>query len=213
MSLIPKSILLRFVLIGLFCLNYGLSNLYGQAFQGGLLAGINTSQITGDDLAGYNKLSLTFGAFVKTKLSDKSSLQMEIAYLGKGSHKNLNPKDSIPTLYLLRLRYIEVPLVFQYNLTSKLSLETGPSLGVFFGSREEDLYGDMSGMYSSREQFKRFELSYTVGGTWIINPKWHFNIRSANSIFPVRDHDQSTSYRLNKGQYSSCIMGRLMMNF
>jgi hypothetical protein len=212
-SQILKSLLFRFILIGSFCLNIGQVELNGQAFQGGILAGFNTSQITGDDLAGYNKLSLTFGTFVNTKLSDKSFLQLEIAYLGKGSHKNLNPKDSIPTLYLLRLRYIEVPLVFQYNVTSKLTLETGPSLGVFFGSREEDLYGDMSGMYSSREQFKRFELSYTVGGTWVINPKWHFNIRSANSIFPVRDHDQSTSNRLNKGQYSSCIMGRLMMNF
>lgn len=213
MSTLIKSQLFQVVLIGFFFLKFGLSNLYGQAFQGGLLAGINTSQITGDDLAGYNKLSLTFGAFVKTKLSEKAFLQMEIAYLGKGSHKNLNPKDSIPTLYLLRLRYIEVPLVFQYNLTSKLTLETGPSLGVFFGSREEDLYGDMSGMYSSREQFKPFDLSYTVGGTWIINSKWHLNIRSANSVFPVRDHDQSTSYRLNKGQYTSCIMGRIMMNF
>ncbi len=186
---------------------------WAQKFQGGLIGGINTSQITGDDLAGYNKLSLTFGAFVSTKLGEKSSLQFEITYLGKGSHKNLSPKDSVPTLYLLRLHYIEVPLIFKYKLKPKLEFETGPSLGVFFGSREEDLYGDMSGNYSSREQFKPFDLSFTIGGSWIINEKWSFNVRSANSIFPVRNHDQNTSYRLNKGQYTSSIMGRFLYNF
>ena len=184
-----------------------------KVFQGGLLFGINTSQITGDNLAGYNKLSPTLGAFVRMKLGEKSALQMEMAYLGKGAHKNLHPSDSIPTLYLLRLHYIEVPLVFQYDYNKKLNLEIGPSLGVFFGSREEDNYGDMSGMYSSREQFKPFDLSFTVGGTWRFNDKWSFNIRSANSIFPVRNHDQNTSYRLNKGQYTSCIMGRFFVNF
>ena len=184
-----------------------------KVFQGGLLFGINTSQITGDNLAGYNKLSPTLGAFVRMKLGEKSALQMEMAYLGKGAHKNLRPSDSIPTLYLLRLHYIEVPLVFQYNYNKKLNLEIGPSLGVYFGHREEDLDGDMSGIYSSREQFKPFDLSFTVGGTWKFNEKWSFNVRSANSIFPVRNHDQNTSFRLNKGQYTSCIMGRFLVNF
>jgi hypothetical protein len=184
-----------------------------KVFQGGLLFGINTSQITGDNLAGYNKLSPTLGAFVRMKLGEKSSLQMEMAYLGKGAHKNLRPSDSIPTLYLLRLHYIEVPFLFQYDYNKKLNLEIGPSLGVFFGSREEDLDGDMSGIYSSREQFKPFDISFTVGGTWKFNDKWSFNVRSANSMFPVRNHDQNTSFRLNKGQYTSCIMGRFLVNF
>ena len=184
-----------------------------KVFHGGLLFGINTSQITGDNLAGYNKLSPTLGAFVRMKLGEKYALQMEMAYLGKGAHKNLSPRDSIPTLYLLRLHYIEVPAVFQYDYNRKLNIEIGPSLGVFFGSREEDLDGDMSGIYSSREQFKPFDISFTVGGTWKFNEQWSFNVRSANSMFPVRNHDQNTSYRLNKGQYTSCIMGRFLVNF
>ena len=206
----------RIVFSCIFILSYpfgGFSQSTTKVFQGGLLFGINTSQITGDDLAGYNKLSPTLGAFVRMKLGEKTALQMEMAYLGKGSNKNLLPSDSIQTEYLLRLHYIEVPLVFQYDYNKKLNFEIGPSLGVFFGSREEDLDGDMSGIYSSREQFKPFDLSFTVGGTWKFNEKWSFNVRSANSMFPVRNHYQNTSYRLNKGQYTSCIMGRFFVNF
>jgi hypothetical protein len=184
-----------------------------SSFKGGLIVGINTSQITGDDLAGYNKLSPDFGVFVRRYFGDKFSMQMEMQYLGKGSHKNLNPKDSVPTLYLLRLHYIEVPLMAQYDYNTKLNIEVGPSLGVLFKSREEDLYGPLLGNNSSREQFRPLELSFNVGGTWKFNDKWSINIRSANSVFPVRNHDQKTSYRLNKGQYSSCIMGRILMNF
>ncbi len=202
----------RFNLLVLFFLVLHV-NLGAQTFLGGVLVGINTSQITGDDLGGYNKLSPTLGGFIRLKLDEKIALQLEIAYLGKGSHKNIRPKDSIPTLYLLRLHYIEVPLVFQYDYSDKLNFESGPSFGIFFGSREEDTFGDMSGIYSSREQFKPFDLSFTVGGTWKFNETWSFNIRSANSIFPVRNHDQKTSFRLNRGQYSSCIMGRFMINF
>jgi hypothetical protein len=184
-----------------------------KVFQGGFLFGMNTSQISGDNLSGFYKLSPTLGSFVCMKLGEKSSIQMELDYLGKGAHKNIKPKDSISTIYNLRLHYIELPLVFQYNYNSNLNLEVGPSLGVLFGSREEDNYGDMSGIYSSREQFKPFDLSITVGGTWKINEKWSFNIRFANSMFPVRNHDQNTSFRLNKGQYTSCIMGRFFVNF
>ena len=206
-------IVLFFVLAFLLPISGFSQNAPTKIFQGGFLFGMNTSQISGDNLCGFYKLSPTLGSFVRMKFGEKSSIQMELDYLGKGAHKNIKPKDSISTIYNLRLHYIELPLVFQYNYNSNLNLEVGPSLGVFFWSREEDNYGDMSGIYSSREQFKPFDLSFTVGGTWMINEKWSFNIRFANSIFPVRDHDQNTSFRLNKGQYTSCIMGRFFVNF
>jgi hypothetical protein len=66
-----------------------------QSFQGGIYAGINTSQITGDDLAGYNKLSAAAGVFGRRTFGDKWAFMMELGYLGKGSKKNLSPRDSI----------------------------------------------------------------------------------------------------------------------
>jgi hypothetical protein len=199
-------LLLTFILVCFLC------NAQEQKFNAGVLFGINTSQITGDNLAGYDKPSLTFGGFVKRAFG-RSAITMELAYLGKGSRKNIGPKDSIPTFYKLQLHYVEIPVMYQFNITQKLQAEIGPSIGVLLSFKEEDLFGDLSGVYASSEQFKRTDVSFNIGASWLFSKRWSLNIRNANSIFPVRDHDQKTYFRLNRGQYSSCIMGRIIYQF
>jgi hypothetical protein len=191
-----------------------IGNAQEQKFKAGVLFGLNTSQITGDDLAGYDKPGLTFGGFVKREFG-RSSITMELAYLGKGSRKNVGPKDSIPTFYKLQLHYVEIPILYQFKFKfePKLQAEIGPSIGVLLSFKEEDLYGDLSGEYASTEQFKRTDVSFNIGASWLFSKKWALNIRNANSIFPVRDYDQKSHYRLNKGQYSSSIMGRIIYQF
>ena len=202
-----------------YCLIFLAFNLKAQQpssnkrFYSGICFGLNTSQITGDDLAGYDKPSITFGAFVQRKFRDNFSILMELSYLPKGSRKNSTPKDSVQTFYSLKLRYIEVPIMFQYALKPRIVIEVGPSIGVLFSYAEADLYGDLSENYSTREQFKRTDISFNAGINYSLNNKWTFNLRSANSMAPVRNHDQQTKFRLNRGQYSSCIMGRLFYNF
>ncbi|MCC6769192.1 MAG: PorT family protein [Bacteroidia bacterium] len=186
---------------------------HAQKFVGGAMAGINTSQITGDDLAGYDKLSPAAGLLLRLPFGEKWSVQMEIAYLGKGSRKNISPRDSVPTFYLLRLHYIEVPFMVQYKIRPKIELETGPSVGVLFKWYEEDTFGELGGPYSSREHFKPLDISWGFGGTWWFKEKWGLNVRSLSTMFPVRNHDQKSSYRLNRGQYSSSIMARLSYLF
>jgi hypothetical protein len=202
-----------------YCLIFLAFNLKAQQpssnkkFYSGIFFGLNTSQITGDDLAGYDKPSITFGTFVKRRFGNNFSILMELSYLPKGSRKNITPKDSIPTFYSLKLRYIEIPIMLQYTVKSRITLEVGPSIGVLLSYTEEDIFGDLSGNYSTREQFKRTDISFNAGINYSLNDSWTFSLRSANSMFPVRDHDQQTKFRLNRGQYSSCIMGRLFYNF
>jgi len=184
-----------------------------QKFQAGFVLGLNTSQISGDDLGGFNKLSPNAGFYVSRNLNKRFSWQLEMTYLGKGSKKLLRPSDSIPTFYLLRLHYIEVPLILQYQLKDRLSVETGPSIGVFIGHYEEDINGILDGAYSPREQFKRFDLSGNIGVTYKLNINWSFNLRGSNSILPVRNYDQQTKLRLTRGQLNKSIMFRLTYLF
>src|SRR5689334_21238513 len=82
---------------------------YAQNFHAGLLAGISTSQVDGDNLAGYHKVGIKGGVFVNRQLSEKFALQLEIEFLQKGSRK---PVDTIEnTFFLMRLNYIDVPLL------------------------------------------------------------------------------------------------------
>ena len=56
-------------------------NCPGQDFKGGIILGLSTSQVSGDDLAGFNKAGLIFGGFTNRILSSRNSLQLEIIYI------------------------------------------------------------------------------------------------------------------------------------
>jgi hypothetical protein len=190
-----------------------IQGVFGQRFNSGIQLGLNTSQITGDNLAGYNKAGVTAGIWVNRQLTERLSLWMELSYLPKGSKKINSPSDSIPDYYRLHLNYIEVPLSLNYRIHPKISIESGISCGAYISHIEEDVNGDLSGLYGPREQFKSTDISFNAGLNWHFNSKWMFNVRNANSIFPVRNHDQQTYFRLNRGQYTSCIMGRIIYQF
>jgi hypothetical protein len=186
---------------------------WAQKFNSGLQFGLNTSQITGDNLAGYNKAGLTAGIWVNRQITERMSIWMELSYLPKGSKKLNSPSDSVPDYYRLHLNYIEVPISINYRVHPKMSIETGISCGAYISHTEEDVNGDISGIYGPREQFKSTDISFNAGLNWHFNSKWMLNVRNANSIFPVRNHDQQTYFRLNRGQYTSCIMGRILYQF
>jgi hypothetical protein len=201
-----------FCLIVSFVLFFGFS-FKAQKFEAGLALGFNTSQISGDNLGGFNRLSPNAGIFIKRVINDKLDWRLEMAYLGKGSRNAPGPDDPATDYYLLRLHYVELPLMFSYNLKSKWRVEAGPSVGVYVGHFEEDINGEYVGILSAREDFKRLDISGNLGIIWEFSEKWKLNVRGSNSILPVRNYDQQTSFRLNKGQLNKSIMLRLFYCF
>ena len=186
---------------------------HAQKFEAGAVLGLNTSQITGDNVAGYNQPGLIAGIWVSRSIGDHAQLVMEMEYLPKGSRKNPKPTDLDFQFYRLRLHYIEVPLIFQYRIKKHFSLETGLSYGALIGVYEADENGELIGNFAPQEQFKRSDISFNAGVNWLIDEKWAFNVRSINSIFPVRDFPNKVTTFLNRGQYSNCVMGRLLYTF
>ena len=93
--------------------------LSAQGFNAGLRVGVVGSQVDGDTYEGFNKAGITAGLFVNRKLSDLFSLQLEMNYIQKGSRK---PLDDNNTYYLMRVTYIEVPVLLQWH-AGKLTLK------------------------------------------------------------------------------------------
>ena len=85
----------------LFC---GLLTLSVQAqnFGGGLILGLSTSQVGGDNLGGFNKAGLLTGAFVNSNISSLLNIQMEMTYIQKGSN---NPKMNENNITDISLSY------------------------------------------------------------------------------------------------------------
>ena len=64
-----------FFLIILFIFQFNSS---AQEFNAGILSGLSTTQVSGDNLAGYNKAGLIIGGFVNRDISQSLALQIEM---------------------------------------------------------------------------------------------------------------------------------------
>ena len=175
--------------------------LSAQKFKAGVIAGVSATQISGDQLGGYNKAGIVVGGMVSTTLSKKFDFAMEILYFQKGSKKNSNPDKEDYTYYRLRINYFEVPLLLQWKYSKRFTFEVGPTVGALISEKEEDEYGDWP--YS--RPFEKFEVG--IGGGFKVHfaKKFSFTSRIESSLLPVRKHYSGETYRLNKGQYNAAL--------
>jgi hypothetical protein len=148
-----------------------------QRFKGGIVMGMNVSQIDGDRFPGYNKAGLVGGAFVYTDFKDKWGALMEIRYAAKGS--------AAPKYYSyvrkFRLQYIEIPVLAQYEPVKKLKLQFGLSFGFLFDAAQSDGYG-----YEKFEEIpSRGEIAACAGINYSVTKHFDVNARFSYSILPV----------------------------
>ena len=184
------------------------SNIHCQNFKGGFFAGITSSQVSGDELGGFNKFGPSFGLFVK-KHFDKYKFKVELLYTTKGSKRILNfnelnnqndfAYDSY-TNYNFHLDYIGVPLIIILDLKKKFEIELGTSFDFLINQSEEiEYYIDNS------RKVKTLDLCIISGIKYLINEKIDFNLRLSNSILPIRPHASDQVYKLNMGQYNTTL--------
>jgi hypothetical protein len=154
------------------------SVLWGQKFEGGLFGGMSTSQIMGDNLSGYDLAGFNGGFFTYVDLTPKSSLQLEISFVQKGSQ---DPPSDTSTFYKARLNYVVVPLLYRYRL-DKLGFEIGPTLDILVNSQESDI----SGNFQSIPPFNTYSLSAILAVNYHFNSQWWVSFRGNNSLSLIR---------------------------
>jgi hypothetical protein len=175
--------------------------LSAQQFRAGVTAGVAGTQISGDQLGGFDKAGLMIGGFVSTAISAKFDASMQILYIQKGSSKNANPDNNDFEYYRLRLNYIEVPLLLQWKYSKRFKFEAGPTIGVLLSEEEEDEFGVFEG-----RPFKKYEFGIAGGMNISIVKQLFLNARLESSVLPVREHVSGLSYRLNAGQYNAALI-------
>ncbi|MFA6922696.1 MAG: outer membrane beta-barrel protein [Bacteroidales bacterium] len=184
--------------------------IYSQNFKGGILAGLSASQISGDKLYGFNKASPIIGGFTKLKFDENNSLEFDLYYIGKGSHKTI---DTISfEFYTLKLRYVEALFLYRYHI-KYFFIEGGISFAVLAYSSEEFEYGKYKPGVD-RPAFNKFDYSYHVGLGYPVSKKLIFSARFSRSIAPVRGQDLSQSQaRLDRLQFNSVTSFTLSYQF
>ena len=173
--------------------------------------GFNGCQIHGDNFSGYDKFGLILGPAINARFSERTSLELGFYLSQKGSRRNPNPKLQDYTYYRIHLNYLDMPLTLRWKLGDRYFITLGPSVAYLISYREESDRGDWTGLWP----FNKLEAGLNAGLGGDINEKWTIELRSSNSVTPVRHWGGNFTSRVyypnaiarffNKGLYSNVL--------
>lgn len=173
-----------------------------QNFKSGIITGISSSQVSGDDLGGFHKVGVQVGGFVNHFLGSKTKGQFSIYYIDKGSK---DPKSN----FQIDLSYVEssFSLIRTYQ---GFSWEGGIIVGVLVDGITYDRNGKTYDPYVYEDgnlgQFEQFDIGAKLAVGKEVLPKLHFFWELSNTIpfFPIQNHPAYVSI-LNKGKMNSLL--------
>ncbi len=174
--------------------------IHAQDFEGGLNIGMTASQVAGDVSSGYNKAGLYAGGFVGYHFDEKNVMLMELNYIQKGSRENPTEDNDFMS-YKLNLHYAELPVLYKYIINRHFAVEAGLAYSFFITKKEEYNFQDEV----AGKPFNRNNLSFIIGLYYYINEQFRVNIRSNNSILPIRPHTSGATRFFNQGQYNDVL--------
>lgn len=177
-------------------------SLSAQSFKGGVHGGLVASQVAGDKFSGYNKAGISAGGWVSLQVTPRSVLQMELAYVQKGSRENPDYEKNRMQEYLMRLGYVELPVLYRLIYSDKLNFEIGPAMNFLIHSYEE------ADGYIIDYGFKNTNLALIIGLSYNLNEKLRVNFRTNNSIFNIRNEkvDGDVWRFFDHGQFSDALI-------
>ena len=166
-----------------------------QNFQGGLITGVSTSQVSGDVLGGFNKIGLQLGGFVNHPLGKKTKGQFGLYYIDKGSSDPNSP-------FKIDLSYVESSYSFLYSYQG-FSWEGGLLIGVLVDGQTYDMYGYEN---TSESEFNQFDIGTKLAGGKELLPRLQFFWEISNTIplLPIQEHPAYVSI-LNKGKMNTVL--------
>ena len=187
-----------------------------QSFKGGFFGGLTASEVSGDNLAGPNKLGFSLGVYTALATSPNADIRMEMMYVQKGSKANPSEKNNFYT-YRFHLGYVEVPILYHFpfpffsstEYMTRLKLEAGVSYARLMHYKEED--NGRLVLAGEKEAYHVNEANLLLGFNFPLNEKFAFNFRASSSITPIRPHQGKGTVWYNWGQYHT--LWHLTMNY
>jgi hypothetical protein len=183
-----------------------------QSFKASLIAGFSMSQISGDNLGGYNKPGPIIGMGIAKDLGEKLNLEMQMMYVQKGSRKYPDIKNNDNSRYILNLNYIEIPLILKYKF-DRFKVYAGISNGVMFKQYVANETGPYPANSDESKAFHKWELSYDIGVTFPITKKIELCGRINHSLLPVRINRPYQIHWVDKGQFNDLLIWLIQYKF
>lgn len=157
---------------------------YSQRFEGGVIGGLNASQVDGDTYSGYKKPGIVAGGYVQTNLSRTLFAGMELKFAQKGSRHVDSLAVDGQQKYIMRLNYAEIPIYLGIRTSEKISFLVGLSSGYLISGTEYDNYGKF--VTADQHPFNYLDVEAMLGFRFQITNRLFIDIRGAYSMIPIR---------------------------
>lgn len=179
-------ILIALIIFGLSAHNHLWAQETGT-FSAGLIAGLNASQIDGDQIAGFNRIGLTAGIRGSAQLSEKLDFNVEFLYSERGSRPDLFNSQFDPEINI-SLKYAEVPVYIGFydwlvDDYYKVKVHAGLSYGRLIQSSTVDAFvDDPLDLELLSDSFNDNDLSWIIGASLFFSKNVGMTIRYTRYI-------------------------------
>jgi hypothetical protein len=203
---------------------------HAQRILGALSAGINLSQVDGDEVYGFNKIGFNGGPSIIIPFGKNKnwSVTMEILFSMNGAYQKgeaYNPADTtvvpdttVPASYngyKLNLNYVQVPLLVHYTDKKVISGGLGLQYGQLVGVKEWEDNTRVEGT-TLKGPYSMMDLQILADVRIRLWTKLWANIRYGYSILPIRTRDFTNITETKvwtRKQYNNVITLRLTWIF
>ena len=124
----------------------------------GAKAGLNSATLIGDIDGNKSLIGFNVGVFAEITLADSFYLQPELFYSTQGTEDYRYISNNLPFVDKLNLDYINLPIMFKYDVANRFYLEAGPQVGFLVSAERGDV--DVKDDFESVDFGANFGLSY-----------------------------------------------------
>ncbi len=162
----------------------------------GVKAGANFAKLSSNEDADARfRPGLHAGFFANVAFTDKLSFQPELFYSAQGTKLANNLDNSDEENRRMLVNYVQVPLLLQYALTEKLSVQAGPQIGILLSAKrkwdgyweedgwdEEYTYIEEPDSDDIKEYFKTLDIGLGIGLGYKISERFGIYTRYIHGL-------------------------------
>jgi hypothetical protein len=108
------------------------STAFSQTFKLGIKGGANLGKISGKSFKDEYKLGYHIGGFATIGLGDKFAIQPEVVFnqVNTDTSTNFSEIYQFNHINKIKLHYLSIPILLNYNINRFITLQAGPQFGV-----------------------------------------------------------------------------------
>ena len=156
-----------------------------RSYNSGLKAGVNLSNLRMlNDFEGSTDMRINFhaGLFYSVPFGSRFSLQPEAMYSSEGASVKTSTTETDT-----KLGYLTVPVMFQFNTSSGLYIETGPALSIMVKGKETIKTSTATSELDLKKQIKKTNLQWAGGVGYRMknigfNARYYFGLSNLSKV-------------------------------